>query len=673
MKKLTTKLVSLILAMAFVVSICSACDLVTTNTDRNMSQVIATVKISDKVDGDDILKKELNSGYLSYGFQYVQYYGYSQSKAYQTVLDNLVSNRIIMQQSRIELANTYNSLLTKTEGLTEFETYFKANALAKGEQINPKSGDIDNLKKYLTAYEVANAEYQIRKNVNDLIKSYEEEKDEEKDETIDVLVPARQAPAVKEKEELTEEEKKSQAPDEDEQKIAEVVIGATAFDKTNVYDLDMAVFAEYKIDVSTNARKKAFSKLLSFLKDNGLITSTETQDISTPDNILKYSYFVDMLTTQLENTIVEKYENSLQASVEAKLTSDGLWNEYVNEYNNQKALYKNDITAYETALSGVSDTSFVLYNPHQNYSYVLNLLIPFSEEQEVRLSEKKAEKGISKEDVELFRSTLASNIVAKDQRESWVYSSKGKYNKDSKSFTFDSDYRTSDVESLKDFIGEVVVKSGLEDGVTKKDDNQVDQTTWYFQNAVATELSMADLFANYVTPATGIEAKYFVSGDEMTIGQITYSKDIFDKFNDLMYTFGTDAGALGKYYGYLYSPYTHTYVKEFEEACKMVTAKGVGAYTTVLTDFGYHVILCTNVVSTTYDDSAESKSAFIADLETEDTLAYNYRENKLNSIVSSEISKVANKLINEYKDDADKVTYFKDTYKDLITEEETAE
>lgn len=670
MKKVVAKILSLALSLAFVLSICTACEWISVNTDRDMDQVIATVKVSDKVDSEDIKKKELNAGYLSYGYQYVASYGYSVSKAYQEVLNTLVANRIVIQQSRVELADIYNGILTKNTGLTEFEEYFKANALAKGSNIDAKSGAVENLKNYLTEYEYAQVLYNTRKNVNSLIKSYE--KEDEKDEVVkeNVSVADRTSPTVEDDSDRDETQLKADAPTEDEVKIAEIVIGENASKKTSVYELDMAVFNEYKIDISTNAKKKAFSELLSFLKDNGLINSDESQDITDSENVLKYSYFQDMTKQLVENVIVTKYEESLKAGTEAKLTNEGVWEEYVKEYNNQQALYKNDMTAYEKALDGASDTSFVLCNPFDNYGYVLNLLIPFSDEQAASLGEKQKESGVTQGDVTAFRQTLASKIVAKDLRDSWVYSSHGKYNKENETFTFDDDYRMSDIESLNNFIGEVIVKKGGEDGVTEKDENGVDQTTWSFANATATKMSMTQFFTEYVTPNVAIEEKYFVEGDDTTIGSITFTEEINDKFNDLMFAFSSDTGCLNKEYGYLYSPNTHTYVKEFEKASKSVVEKGVGAYTTVLTDYGYHIIVCTKLVETTYDVSEPSKTQFMSDLAIKDTLAYKYRQVKLDSIVSGEISKVASKLINEYKDDETKVTYFKNTYKDLITEEE---
>lgn len=678
MKKVITKLISLVLVLTCLFSVMTACDLVTVNTDRDMKQVIATVRVDETIDSDDILKKELQAGYMSYGYQYVSSYGYSISQAYQAVLDNLVANRIIIQYSRIELASTYNGLLTKTEGLTDFEAYFKANALANGKEIDPKSGDVENLRNYLTAYENEKILYQTRKSVNDLIDSYVKEEKEEEDSVLeDSGVTARTAPQKEgETADRTEADLKTATASDKEIAIAKVTLGDSVKDYTgegkSVYDLDMAVYKNYKIDISTNKRKKAFGELLSFLKESGFIESTESYDFNSDvDNVLNYSYFKSMEKQYVENAIVSKYEDSLVAGIENKLTSEGLWAEYEKEYKNQEALYRNDYSAYETALEGVSDSSLVLYNPFGGYGYVMNLLIPFSAEQTAKLDAKKAEKGITQKVVENYRNSLSKEILAKDLRDSWVYLSNGTYDNKDKSFTFDGDYRVSDLESINKFIGEVIVRDA--EGKTKKDDNGVEQTDWAFYDVISDSIAMDEFFSEYVTPATGINGLYFDENDPSTVGKLdSYSDEVFDKFSDLMYAFSSDTGCLGKYYGYLYSPYTSadTYVKEFSAASKAVVEKGVGAYTTVLTDFGYHIILCTKTVETVYGIDATSKEKFLADVGVEGSFAYKYREIKLDAIVSTEVSKVSNKYINVDKDNKEKVTYNKKAYSDLITEKE---
>lgn len=674
MKKVIAKLVSLILSITVMVAVVSACDWVTVNTDRNVSQVIATVKIDDAVDAEDVYKKELVAGYMSYGYQYVYYQGYTESEAYKQVLDDLVQNRIIAQYARIELANVYNANLSKSDlALNEFESYLKNNALAGGEPIDPRSSDIENLKKYLTSYEVAEVYYNMRKSIDSMIESYVEE-DEEENVKEDVTYSERTGPSAETEEEKTESEFKTTAPSDDEYDIANVVLKDDAIKTkyTDKYSLNTAVYNTFKIDIaSSNARRKAYNEMLNFLRDNGLILSTENNNyVENTDAVINYSYFANLLKNQLENKIINKYEDYLVFGTEAKLGNDGLWAEYIKDYQYQEALYKNDLSSFATALEGASDTSFILYNPlegdaERQFGYVLNILIPFSDEQTQELNDYKAESGATEKGFKDLRTSLATSIMASDQRNSWVYNNCGTYDKDTNTFEFIKEHRASESDALKNFIGEIVVKNP--DGVKDTDDNGVEKTTWEFENAIATKMSMTDLFNNYVKPLTGIEEKYFVENDANTIGQIDLTEEKLSLVKELMFTFSTDTGCLGLDYGYVYSPISSNFVKEFTNASKAVVKQGVGAYTTVLTDYGYHIVVCTKKVETPYNVES-GKDAFIADLADNTSLAYKYRKTKLDSVVDDEITKVSKKIVTTNKDNESKIKYYPKAYKDVIPE-----
>ena len=134
----------------------------------------------------------------------------------------------------------------------------------------------------------------------------------------------------------------------------------------------------------------------------------------------------------------------------------------------------------------------------------------------------------------------------------------------------------------------------------------------------------------------------------------------------LCFAFSTDPGILSKTYGYLYSPYTSakTYVSEFAAAAKAVVGKGVGAYTIVGTDYGYHIIVCTKVINN--ESVYGTFEAFKADVDKKGTLAYKYREIKYSSYSSQEINKYVSKKVNDSLEKA--VTYNEKNYEDLVTE-----
>ena len=98
MKKFLTKIVTLILSCVLMLATLSGCNLITTDVDKDMSLVIATVSIDNEIK-EDVYKRELVSEYNSYGYYYVNYYGYSVEDAYELVLEDIVKDKIIVQQA----------------------------------------------------------------------------------------------------------------------------------------------------------------------------------------------------------------------------------------------------------------------------------------------------------------------------------------------------------------------------------------------------------------------------------------------------------------------------------------------------------------------------------------------------------------------------------------------
>ena len=680
MKKTIAKILSVILTVTAVLTVFVGCDWITTNSDRDMAQVIATVQINDKVEAENIYKRQMVAGYLGYAYQYVYYYGYTQAKAYEIVLDNLVNNRIVVQQARIELADLYNDLLNKN-GKNDFENYYKESATAKGTAIDPKKGDVENLKQYLSEYEIANSYYSVRKNINAMIDDYVKN-DDTTEEKEDVSYTARTTPEVKDEGELTESQLKEKVPTEHDYEVANLTLKITGDNYlkklgevyTNVYDLNMAVWAEYKIDISTAARRKAYGSMLQALRDQKLIKSNETYDYAADtDNVLKYTYFGDILKSQLENALVEKYEDSLIDEV--TLSDDAVWAQYKEDYKAQKALYMNDYSAYESALSSASDTKFALYNPFEGYGYVANLLIGFTSEQSNLLSEYSSKAGVSKEDIENYRAELAKQLYAKDQRDSWVYLNYFDLGENGQA-TIKDEYRLSDLENIKNFVGDVEIADPA--GYTEEDDDGVTVTKWKVNNVSATPIAFEDFVETYLGEMGMGLCRYEVEGEKYGIIQNYDQKETLNKFRDLMFAFNTDAGGLSYEYGYVYSPITSAtqYVPEFAAAAALVVDKGVGAYTMVITDYGIHVILCTKLVTEPYavsddpENEEAEKQAFLADIQNEDSIAYKYRKVKLDNVTQDVIGKKVNKFVNTYREN--NVTYFENTYSDLMEDSSEA-
>ena len=670
MRKILTKIATLVLIAVMSITTFAGCALITIDTDKDMAQTVATVNVHDGIiDAEEIKKSEMVSAFMSYGYLYVQSYGYTTEAAYQLILDNLVQNRIIIQEARKSLAETYNEILAdESKADTEFLKYFLANANGKSKTvIAPASASVDNLVKYLTAYEIAQAKYNIRKSVNSMIDSYVEEAEE--DEKEDETYTARSTPTKDEEEAEYEYELATMDATEYDYKVlalhtTEAVKDYDEDGKESLYDVNMALYESYKIDIS-GERLKHLSNAIKDLKNGGLIKSSESYNIKgNPDNVLEYSYFANSLKSQYESLIVSKYEDSLVTSVEKALTDEAIYDQYQAEYNAQKENYLNNVTGYESALDSLTKDSFVLCNPYTGYGYVLNLLIGFSDEQTAALNAAKAKAGATTESISKVRNDLLDALVVKDQRETWVYSSYGQYDEATGAFNFDEDYFVSDNEDVVELLGSFIGSVYGATSSTQKDDEGVEQTVWNFKNVIASSMSFANFVENYVDKLLDTKFEVDVVKEGINLEE---KRAVLD---DLIYAFSTDPGSLGSYLGYSYSPFNAatTYVKEFAKASADVVEKGEGAYTLVATDYGYHLIICTKSVEKNAEEYADV-NAFKADLSNEESLASKYKEVKLNSIVSTEVGKIADKLINEYFKDENIVSYNHKAYKDLIPEQ----
>ncbi|MBO7214958.1 MAG: hypothetical protein J6V66_05625, partial [Clostridia bacterium] len=100
MKKFLAKILSGALAAVMALFVLNGCALITTNTERDMAQVIATVAVDDSL-SEDIYKRELVSAYASQGYYYVDYQGMAAEDVYEMLLEDIVKNRILKQQAKI--------------------------------------------------------------------------------------------------------------------------------------------------------------------------------------------------------------------------------------------------------------------------------------------------------------------------------------------------------------------------------------------------------------------------------------------------------------------------------------------------------------------------------------------------------------------------------------------
>ncbi len=676
MKKLFAKIISLAVVVVMALFILSGCQLITINAERDMNQVIATVKVDDALK-QDIYKRELVSSYNSMGYYYVQYQGMTEKEAYELLLENLVKNEIIVQKARIELTKEGGyfdkavSALQAEGGGTIIEKYL-ATANHQGTAIGNVS-KTDGLDLFLTPFEYYENRYSVLSTVEQYIKGYsDEEEDEHEHDPYETFQgTARSTLTLPTEEEYNEWEMKN---DPEASKIdtesdffksykkvnedAKLELDLSSY--TTKYDLAFNVYKKYCDNFSVkNEDRAAVNRLIKDLKKLGFITSEEAakKTPTTANEFLALTYFKQDLESRYENQIITKYELALQNESEKELAGDpDLYNAYENIFETQKVNYNNDYTAYETALGKASDTSLVVYNPTEGYGYVMNLLIGFSDEQSAIYNSLSSNTTLTAEQKKNARDNLLKTLTAKDLRDTWVESNYGTYGQDG-TFTFDKKYVKT--EALQKYQGNIYGAKSY-----TYHDNYDDEKTGYSYEAVkGTEIAFTDFYKDIVCEVMGFDPSSYSGKIE------NYTSADLDKFKDLVFAYSTDPGSLQDNFGYVYSPKTSktTYVKEFADAAERAVKGGVGSYEVVATEFGYHIILCTKVIEKS-ENPIEYKdfAAQANDKLNKESIPYLFKEYQKEALVLDKVSKTTETFFKNALESA--VTYYTDKYEDLLAE-----
>lgn len=168
MKKRFLSIISAVTAFLMSIVALSGCSLVTKDSEREMNTVVATVNI---VKEENVYKKDMIMAYMNYGYYYVQYQGYSQEKVLNLILDNLINNRILVQ-----------------------------NALKEANKT-----DVEDC---LTEDQKTEAKYNAYKTINDLLDSYETAEDEKKSDTLTETVRTVPTGATNAEDKITIEKKR---------------------------------------------------------------------------------------------------------------------------------------------------------------------------------------------------------------------------------------------------------------------------------------------------------------------------------------------------------------------------------------------------------------------------------------------------------------------------------
>ena len=690
---------ALLLGVSFAVA-GAGCDFLLTNNEKDMAQTVAEVNIANYIaDTDkyadfaddmktiienggittDILKRDLVAAFLNVGSTYINSYGYTYRQTFELLMDSLVSRKIMVQYAMVYYLAQEGTTKTADACVT-YVNEQTAAATGKVKTNLEKHPEVLTMQYFLGEEDYNSAVYSLKKALNDSLDSAEQTYISAEEESHD-HGESRTLPTNVDTEK-TDYYPKTDAGDVD----YDVYTGRNAPDSCGAYE---------RIDGSTQTtRMKAYNTFLNNLSSNNLILEGENTS-----NFLELDYYYVELASQLEQALIEKFGEDLTKEAENELTLKLVQDQYALDVETQATNYGKDLDAFETALDGVSDTSFILNAPEENYGFVYNILIPFSAWQTEQYATEKT-KGYTQAELYAKRAAILSQVKAKDLRDSWFseddhvnYS----YAVGDKYYFFKNqtgaDKNLDKYESLKQYAGNYAYNGTVtveEDGsYTCKPtllsiDGFIDEMKGYIAAETGLTVSGAK-YANYVTDftkytfneknefsdysqfiyytgkvegLTATAADYFVEG--------TDAYKAVSAVNELMFAYSTDTGCLNTYMGYVVSPYDTDFVNEFEYAAQYAIRElGVGGYVICPSDYGWHIIYVSNKlpVGSVYGAAADITQE---NLDQEGSFYNLYYEALKSTSAQNYQTMIENNVLVEYNNGSC-VTLYTERYEDLLS------
>lgn len=374
-------------------------------------------------------------------------------------------------------------------------------------------------------------------------------------------------------------------------------------------------------------RNEAFKKYKSQIKKNFFDMSYE-------------EFSEKQLVSELEQKLIERH----QALANKNYTVD--INEFAARFNiikkNEKQTFDLSLSDYETKLKSLGDDTFILYNPAVGkYGYVKHILLgldtDLNRDLQRELDILKARE--TTRDVYLLeRDKILINTKVKDLREGL------EVGENDDRFPGDYDLFSDDIYTMKESDGDK-----------------------YFYK------KFKDTFGA-INHANGIY--------QYDNTKFTTKEAMLDKFKQWIFMYNTDPGMFNNKTDYLLGERGsmnsgETYMAEFAKASRDIIKKGIGYYTLAATDYGYHLIICSDII-TTDDISFDA----ILDKDKFNDMVKRINEGKETSsdrasaiyklymVIRNEkgqnvYNESSEKAINDYYDSG-KVKLFESRYKDLL-------
>lgn len=358
MKKRLCAIASFILALIMCLATFGGCNLITTDNEKDMNQVVATVRIDESINTDicDIYKRELVMTYINYGYYYTQNSNMSSQELFKFLLNDLIEMKIILQSAMKDFdAGTYEISLNTEKSKWDIE-------------------------RYLTAEEITECIYLARKDVDALIDSYEYEEETPKSDT------------------LAEE-------------VRTTPTNATVYVKELSYEEQLAYNQKGFDTDSSKERRDAFNSVINLFEANGFVGDNFDGTIEST------KYYKETVNSYLENELITKYQRAISAEERNKTTFADLEEKWTKKLNEQKEY---TVSNYVSALEGATAADPILYSNYGTYGYVYNLLLGANDEQTADIEEIDAK--LSSDEKVKLRNEILKDTTVKDLRSTWILS-----------------------------------------------------------------------------------------------------------------------------------------------------------------------------------------------------------------------------------------------------------
>lgn len=444
MKRKVSKIIASLLSAVMLFVLLAGCDLISTDNERDMNQVVAEVNIARDTESldeafqllgakdltlsdedlgsitstDSIYKRDLISYFLSYGYNYVSQ-GSSYAEAVSEIMNVLVERKILTQfavvyylnegkvrvdKDSITVDGGYTEVADSNELVMDGDDLTVAGYLAAMDiEGSADEKAIAGYNYLLTDAEEMYAAYAVMTSINNSIDSYEEE----------IIAASNSDSSSSTTDRTTPTGANSRG---DGYIPTKTVDGATVLDYAVYTGINnVSDCGEYeKVTGSTSVtRKRAYLRFVNALRANYLIGDGENiTDITGLD------YYDMELKTQLEQMLITKFSASIALDMSSRIDAAMTSRHYAELLEQQK---DSDFSTFTTTMDSMSDTSFILYSPKkETYGFVYNILLPFNAMQSLDLEELQDRNGgATSAKYYAERNKLFENIEATDQRSSW--------------------------------------------------------------------------------------------------------------------------------------------------------------------------------------------------------------------------------------------------------------